>query len=264
MNLRTLMKTVVTSLPANMRYFVKNRYYYTRLQEGILEQEFDVVKHLVKPGQQVADVGANVGVYTVYLAGLVGEAGHVHAIEPIPETFGVLQYVVRKQKWPHITLYNCAISDTAGSVRMVVPNSEDGTPNYYMAHLTSAAAQEDKSQLVVEVQALSLDLLLVEPIISFIKCDVEGHELACIRGAQAIIRRSRPAWFIEVSGDPDQTGSNAQRVLDTMSAAGYGCYWYDGSALRSRQAGTHAVNYFILTEQHGAALALSFPGPIVR
>ena len=204
MNLHTLRKSLVTKLPANMQRFIKHRYYYGRLQDGILEREFDVIQHLVKPGQQVLDVGANIGVYSVYLAGLVGESGHVHAIEPIPDTFDVLQYIAGKQDWPHITPYNYAISDTAGTVAMEVPNSDDGTPNYYRANLTSAP-QTDSGRMVTNIQAFPLDDLFAELPITFIKCDVEGHELACIRGARALISHAKPAWFIEVSGDPDQT-----------------------------------------------------------
>jgi hypothetical protein len=47
--------------------------------------------------------------------------------------------------------------------------------------------------------------------VTFIKCDVEGHELAVVSGGKKFFERSKPAWLMEVGGDPDER-RNAHRI----------------------------------------------------
>ena len=61
--------------------------------------------------------------------------------------------------------------------------------NFYQARL---------SEQGLEVKLVRLDDLFQSGI-SFVKCDVEGHELEVIEGAKELIRACRPAWLIEVS-----------------------------------------------------------------
>src|SRR5947207_2741278 len=53
--------------------------------QGYREPEMNVLASLVQAGFSVADVGANVGAYTVQLSILAGPSGRVYAFEPILE-----------------------------------------------------------------------------------------------------------------------------------------------------------------------------------
>jgi hypothetical protein len=83
-----------------------------------------------------------------------------------------------------------------------------------------------------------------------VKCDVEGHELAVLYGAEKLLRRYRPAWLMEVSGDPDDPASNAAGVVELMRTEGYEVFRFDGRKVRSRVHGDRAVNYFFLRPEH--------------
>ena len=48
------------------------------------KEEAELLKKLVNPGMQILDVGANIGLYTLLLSRLTGEAGRVFAFEPEP------------------------------------------------------------------------------------------------------------------------------------------------------------------------------------
>ena len=52
--------------------------------------------------------------------------------------------------------------------------------------------------------------------ITFVKCDVEGHELQCVLGASSLIRPGGPSWLIEVSSDPDLDSSPAARLFEVF------------------------------------------------
>jgi hypothetical protein len=95
--------------------------------------------------------------------------------------------------------------------------------------------------------------------ISFVKCDVEGHELKCLLGADRLIANSHPAWLIEVWGDPDAAGSTAASVFALLKGRGYGSWFFDGNRLHERRAGDRSTNYFFLTESHLAVLNDSAP-----
>ena len=67
------------------------------------------IKYLVKPGDSVLDIGANVGWYTNHLSLLVGEPGKVYSIEPIPETFALLRAVVGELGLSNVESLNYAM-----------------------------------------------------------------------------------------------------------------------------------------------------------
>ena len=90
--------------------------------------------------------------------------------------------------------------------------------------------------------------------ISFIKCDAEGHELRCVKGATGIIKKSKPSWLIEISGDPDDPESAASETFRLLNRESYEAFWFDGESLRKRNTGDRSVNYFFLSAMHLQAL----------
>src|SRR5205814_6244934 len=114
---------------------------------------------------------------------LVGPSGRVYTVEPIPLTFDILRSNVRKLGLKNIELSNCAISDTNGRVTMQVPKYDSGGAYFYSAHIQQAPP--DPALRCLAIPSRTIDALLEKApsSVQFIKCDVEGHELSCIRGA---------------------------------------------------------------------------------
>ena len=101
----------------------------------------------------------------------------------------------------------------------------------------------------VTVQAKTLDSIHAEigqPRIAFIKCDIEEHELECLKGAGRLINHSHPTWLIEIKGDPDDPNSRAYQTFSLLHQAGYKAFILKGSQLQERQPGEMSVNYFFL------------------
>ena len=73
--------------------------------------EIECLKQLIKEGDTVVDLGANIGYYTLILAQLVGKSGHVYAFEPEPSNFEILSKNVKENKHDNVTLVQKAISD---------------------------------------------------------------------------------------------------------------------------------------------------------
>ncbi|MEW5796887.1 MAG: FkbM family methyltransferase [Candidatus Zixiibacteriota bacterium] len=220
------------------------------------EPEFLVVSRLVRPGDCVIDIGANIGTYTVLLSTLVGAQGHVFAVEPVPVTFEILCSNIRRLKLQNVTAMSLAVSDHAGRVVMAIPHYPAGGENYYEASVVGSGNGVAPGLRSVEVEAHTLDSLLKahDKPIQFIKVDVERHELACLRCAVETIASSQPSWLVEVSGDPDDPFAPAHEVMRFMDDHGYQIFWFDGRALRPRQAGDKTTNYFFLTSRHVGVL----------
>ena len=74
------------------------------------------LQQLVKEGDTVIDIGANLGYYTRPLADIVGAAGEVYAVEPVPVIFSVLKRNVGGRK--NVTLLNYALGSEERTIEM--------------------------------------------------------------------------------------------------------------------------------------------------
>jgi FkbM family methyltransferase len=249
-------------LPRSVLFYLKAAR-YTRLVgvfSEAIEPELGVVKYLVRAGDTVVDVGANVGWYTKYMAGIVGAQGRVISLEPMRETFALLSKCMKGHSLTNVVLHNVGASECDGVGTMEVPQYASGGENYYMARLVESA-RGVSAHIRQEVKLRSLDSLLGGAMseVEFIKCDVEGHELQLIKGARKIIKLRKASWLIEIarSSDPDTVGSKSAQVFGLLGAEKYSPWWLSGGVLRRRQKGDKALNYFFLLPEHVSILEQS-------
>jgi FkbM family methyltransferase len=225
------------------------------------EPDLVVIRHLVQRGTIAVDLGANFGMYTKVLSDLVGPAGKVISVEPVPQTFEALSRNVQRLGMRNVTCVNVAISDSDGDVVMELPDYETGGINFYQATVVARARDGIDSSRQVRVPALRLDTVIAgKGVVGFVKCDVESHELACLSGAKNVLNSHGPAWLVEVSGgDPDDADSNARQVFNIFEDLAYSAWWFDGKRLNKRRQGDRSTNYFFLKESHAARLRDAAP-----
>jgi FkbM family methyltransferase len=244
-----LKKIALTLLPDSVLKIIKKRHYLRTLQKVTVnsEPEMKVIQFLVHPGDSVLDIGANIGVYTKFLSDLVGAQGCVNNFEPVPHTFEILKSNVENLKLTNVRLNHCAVSDENSTVQMEIPSYQSGGENYYESHIVKNT--EPHSAKTVSVQSRTLDSMYKQfpKKISFIKCDVEGYELFCLKGASNFIREHKPAWFVEIGSDPDDPSTNAYKTFELYRSYGYEPFLYDGKTFQRRLKGQRSINYFFLT-----------------
>jgi FkbM family methyltransferase len=160
------------------------------------EREVKVLSTLVEPDTVALDVGANMGGYTYALCQHVGAHGRVIAVEPVPHLAQLVERATRRLKLP-VTVLNCALSSEEGTAELHVP-MEDGAEKPAFASLESG--KETGSGRTIRVPLRRLDDVCrdVPGRISFVKIDVEGHELAVLQGGMDTLRRSKPNLLIEI------------------------------------------------------------------
>ena len=151
------------------------------------EQEVALWRKLIKEGDSVVDIGANIGALTVPLATLVGESGHVFALEPQPENYVLLK--LNTASHDNIIADPVALGARDGTIK-VRPLSALPHTNYGGVQLGGSDADED-------VPLMTLDTYYAADRIAFIKLDVEGMEVEVLRGGQQTINKSRPILYVE-------------------------------------------------------------------
>ena len=125
----------------------------------------------------------------------MGREGHVHAFEPNPAYVEQLRRTRGRRR--NITLHPCALSDVPRKGELYIPHL-DLEPVSPLGRVS--APRGDVEYDTVSISLLTLDGAMeadARPI-SFIKCDVEGHEQAVLRGARETLARSRPTLLIEI------------------------------------------------------------------
>jgi FkbM family methyltransferase len=242
---------VANLLPTPILTWVKKQYYAGDVKK-FWEDDVIPVRALVEPGDFVIDLGANFGWYTNVLSSAVGPSGKVYSIEPIPDTYQVLRGVTQKLSLANVLPFNYAMSSDNGTAVMRVPHHEYGGNNFYRAQIDLKESGVRSSERVYRVPMRSLDseFLNVATKITFIKCDVEGHELAVVKGAERFFEQSKPAWLMEVGGNPDEEASAPYQLFNIMRNHGYEIFFFDGKALRRRPTGHWSVNYLMLQPNH--------------
>lgn len=160
------------------------------------EQEHHVLPRLVKDGDTVLDIGANVGEYTCQLSRLVGPSGHVFAYEPYPPSFAMLSRLVRALGMANVTARDVALSDVHRTMRLARPKRAIGGTMHGFVHESTEWSPHD-----IEVAGHTLDEEVADlglKSVDLIKCDVEGNEWKVIAGGLRTLREQRPVLICEI------------------------------------------------------------------
>jgi FkbM family methyltransferase len=172
--------------------------------------ELEHVRQVLAGGGTFVDVGAHVGGYVLPVAA-AGAA--VHAFEPAPPTRAILERNLerngladRVQVWPH------AVGERPGSTALT---TGWGGENHVVA---------EQGAGTVEVEVVTLDAFLPDRCdrVDVLKLDVEGGELAVLRGARELLRRDRPDVIVELDARRSRRyGHEPGDVVEELARLGY-------------------------------------------
>lgn len=160
-----------------------------------------VFQEYVKPGAVVLDVGANIGFFTMLSASLVGPQGRVIAIEPNGRNVRLLEASRRANGFDQVEIHNVAAHTEAG---VLVLNT-----SYSNGTVTDLSDDLHTLMLSEIVPAQSIDAIVGDRRIDFLKIDVEGAELKALTGGLKTIQRDRPLIVSEYSHTGIHGGGDA-------------------------------------------------------
>jgi FkbM family methyltransferase len=142
----------------------------------------------VKPGEIVVDVGAHIGRYTLLGA---RHASQVVAVEPDPWNFSLLERNVRLNGFSNVTAFNLAMSSASGTLPFYIARTGDTDISSLSGEWAKDLGVTSNTESV-EVKCETLDGLVSSlPFISWLKIDVEGHEVAVLEGGSAALAKTK-------------------------------------------------------------------------
>lgn len=190
------------------------------------KSELEYVINSIKTGQLVLDIGAHKGGYLHWMCKAVGPTGKVIAFEPQPILHTYLTSSISAFNHTNIDLHHAGISAENGELELYIPKA-DG--------LTSPGATFEKRDNTdkghfINVPVYQLDEFLQnrKKKVSFIKIDVEGHELDVFRGAEEILTKDDPKILVECE-NRHLNGITVFNVFDYLEKLGFeGHFFHKG------------------------------------
>ena len=181
---------------------------------GELEGQF--LASLIKPGDTVVEVGANIGSHTIPLAQKVGPQGSVIAIEAQPPIFHYLCANIALNGLFNVTTHACGCG--AAQEVMVIPRVD-----YTAARWQNfGGVSLTRGSQGIPVNVVPLDDLLADILrLNLLKLDVEGMEGEVLEGASRTITRYRPRIYLE-----NDRLEKSRALIEQLMAMDYRLWWH--------------------------------------
>ncbi len=192
------------------------------------ETELDLLGPILRPGDVVLDVGANIGTHTVFFAQKVAPQGAVYAFELQRITHQYLCANVALNCLSNVHCLQAAAGAQTGTIRITL--ADPNQPQNFAAFAVQAHEQGEP------VRLMRLDDLGLRKC-RLLKIDVEGMEASVLEGAHQVLSQLRPVLFIEnnnLKGAPDAV----QAILDHD----YTCWWHITLGYNSKNFFGNPVN----------------------
>jgi len=188
------------------------------IRDGTWEPyETDLFTAAIKPGAVVADIGANIGYYTLLAARAVGPTGTVLAFEPDPDNFALLSANVRTNRFDNVVLVPAALGDQAGTLDL-----HRDARNFGNHSLAGENVPDEGDVVKVEVRTLDDSLAGHGRLaVDVLKLDVQGAEGLVLQGGREALR-ARPICFTEFWPDGlRRFGTDPDWLLQLFLDGGY-------------------------------------------
>ena len=182
---------------------------------GLYESDtLKVLRRLLRPRMHFVDCGANIGYFTLAAARLVGPGGRVDAVEPDPINRARLEEHLRANgPLGQVRVHAAAASDSAGCVTLYHPTGD--AHNHGEASVIAGLAGESADAFTVAAARLDE---LIDRVPDVVKMDVEGAELAAIRGMTRMLAAAGRPPVLIVEHNPQSCAAAGYRAGDLFRA----------------------------------------------
>ncbi len=184
-------------------------YYFGTYEKGTL----NFIKEHLKKGSTFFDIGANIGLMSIFAARCLGDSGKVYSFEANPETARLLSYNIDLNKISNIEVVDKAVGNDTGRIRIY--------DNWSVNRGGATLIKPEKQMNSFEVELIRIDDIFKysNSAIDMIKIDVEGFELDVLKGLkEVLIRPVPPKLIIECSADRNNHYDSVYEIYDFIKA----------------------------------------------
>jgi len=163
-----------------------------------------ILSERLRPGMIFFDLGANIGLFTLLAARIVGECGKVFSFEPDQENAARLRENIARNNFKNVTVVQAGVWSTTGELNFVP--GPDSSPDRAWGKFIAGARDEAG----VATGCVSLDDFVRDaPIPDAIKCDVEGAEVKAMQGSEKLLSKHHP-WILCETHSPENNATVRQ------------------------------------------------------
>jgi len=210
----------------NDRYVGRSLDAYAEFSEG----EVEMFRQIVRAGDIVLDIGANIGTHTLFFARQVGPVGEVVAVEPQRIVFQTLCANMALNSVTNVRCLPFAAGAEPGEI--AVPRVDYARSGNFGGLSVGGSADGER------VKVITLDELNI-PHCRLIKLDVEGFEEQVLRGAGQTIERTRPIMYVE--NDREERSDSLIRYIASL---GYELHWHRPALFNPNNHAGNPINEF--------------------
>ncbi len=180
--------------------------------------ELGMLKSIIREGDNIIDVGAHIGTFSIPFARFTGGVGKVFSFEANPETFQLLQKNILENNLENIVFPICAVvSEKKQNHKKVLPKDANMGMYYFMP--TQSCGDECLGSVNIDEW---YDQNEIERPIHCLKIDTEGSELSVLRACQNIIKKYKPLIYLELATEHlHRFGNSIHDIEKVLVSNGY-------------------------------------------
>ncbi len=211
-------KIFVEHLPAGWRLALIRNYFYWGKRDYV-RHEVDLFQKLCEPGRAALDIGANEGLYAMYLCRF---ATNLTCFEPLPWMAGQLREKFSATQ--NVRVENCALGSKNESAVIKIPVTREKQYDTRSSLVGNFSGQMIDGTEILEIKDVPVSVKRLDDFklenIGFIKIDVEGFELEVLKGGAETFARNKPNLYIEIE-QKHHAGEGIATVFDFILKLGY-------------------------------------------
>jgi FkbM family methyltransferase len=171
------------------------------------------LRSILKKGDCFVDVGANIGLMSIFAAECVGREGKILAFEAHPKTAILLQENIELNGLKNIQVCQYALGSTEGKTHIY--------DNWQVNRGGASLVVKTDASEAYEIDIHSMDQVFpADRIPKAIKIDVEGFELEVLKGATETIRKHHPVLIVELSENRSNVHDSSVELIDFIKSLG--------------------------------------------
>ena len=167
---------------------------------------YDFAEQILENNSNVIDLGANFGYHTVGLARMIPN-GQLFAFEPMSLCFSQLQMNVLANSLCNVTTYKLAVTDNTGGLIQLEPLEATMSAQGLVNLGNTGIGSGGDFAFTIRLDDMTL------PKINFLKIDIQGSEVAALKGMHNLMMKDRPAFFIEIEEHHLKKFDTSSKVL---------------------------------------------------
>lgn len=178
----------------------------------------DEFKKYYVPNTNILDIGSNIGIFTVSFSKIALDC-EIHSFEPVNITNKLLTKSIELNEIKNVKIYNCGLSDDNRKVKI----------NVHIKNLGNSSINQNYEHIPVEevttenIKIKKLDDLKINNI-SFIKVDIQEHELDFLKGAKETLKNNNATIILEIPIRNEHEIKIHNKCVKLMKEYGYNHY----------------------------------------